>query len=88
MLNHAGYNPYVFSPRTITVKVGTRVVWRNRSSADHTVTASTSPAAFDSGTARLIHPKAQWSFVFRRPGRYAYYCLLHPFMKGIVIVTQ
>lgn len=88
MRDDARTNSYVFTPRTITVKTGTRVVWRNRSSADHTVTSSASPPAFDSGTTRLIHAKARWSFVFRHPGRYAYSCLLHPYMKGFVVVKR
>lgn len=79
---------FAYRPTTITVRAGTRVVWRNRSSQPHTVTATGKHPSFSSGTRQLINPERQWSFTFRRPGRYTYYCQLHPFMKGTVIVRR
>ncbi|HEX2667565.1 MAG TPA: plastocyanin/azurin family copper-binding protein [Gammaproteobacteria bacterium] len=28
-----------------------------------------------------------YSYTFTKPGTYSYYCTLHPFMKGKVVVT-
>lgn len=86
IVNQSGVNPYAFSPATITVTVGTRVVWRNHSSQAHTVTDTGATPAFNSGASHLIRPGQSWSFVFRRPGRYVYTCLLHPYMQGTVVV--
>lgn len=86
MRDHTGTDPYVFAPRTITVRSGTRIVWRNQTTQPHTVSQTGEHPFFDSGSQTLIAPHHDWSFVFRRPGRYSYSCLLHPFMKGTVIV--
>jgi plastocyanin len=88
ILDHPGANEFVYKPRTITVRVGTRVVWFNRSLQPHTVTATGGHPSFDSGTIQLINPKHHWSFVFRRRGKYSYYCLLHPYMTGSVVVRS
>lgn len=86
MLDHSGSDEFVYSPRTLKVHVGTRVVWRNHSLQPHTVTATGTPPAFDSGTQRLINRGHTWSHVFRKSGTYHYYCLLHPYMKGTIVV--
>lgn len=84
MINRAG--KYAYSPKTVTIRLGTTITFRNRSSAPHTVSTTGKYRAFDSGVKRLIRPHAKWSFTFRRRGRFAYTCLLHPYMKGTVIV--
>jgi plastocyanin len=69
-----------FSPRTLTVKRGDRVVWINKDLVPHTATAG---KVFDS---RSLPPNASWSYVARKPGRYDYVCTLHPTMKAILVV--
>lgn len=86
--NQAGKNPYGFRPQTVAVALGTRVVWRNLSSQPHTVTAKGGHPLFSSGVTKLIEPKHQWSFVFHRTGRYTYYCVVHPYMEGTVVVRS
>lgn len=88
MRNHSGADEFAYAPHTITIRTGTRVTWINRSVQPHTVTAKGRSPAFDSGTTKLIQPKGSWSFLFRHPGRYPYYCLLHPYMTGVVIVRS
>lgn len=93
MLNRRGSVAFVYKPAVLVVHVGTRVVWRNRSSQPHSVTPTGKQLAFDvsapvASGAKEIESKRQWSFVFRRPGMYAYYCEFHPYMKGKVIVTK
>ena len=77
--NSAGY----FSPSNFTAKVGVAVIWSNGDGATHTVT-STPSGAFDSG---MIAPGATWEHHFTAPGTYAYHCIPHPWMKGVVKVT-
>jgi plastocyanin len=66
---------------TISVKVGDVVVWRNADPLEHTVTADS--GAFGSP---LIKPGQEWSTRFTAPGRFAYHCMPHPFMKAVVHV--
>jgi len=72
-----------YSPQNITVVVGVNstVTWVSRSIAYDTVTAR--DGSFASGT---IPPGGTYSFTFRAPGTYEYYCLYHPWMTGTVTV--
>jgi plastocyanin len=76
-----------FEPKTITVKPGDTVVWKNVSDMVHTVTdipaqaitkgdAVLPPNAkeFDSG---LIQPGKDYSYTFTVPGTYKYFCVPH-----------
>jgi plastocyanin len=89
-----------FEPKTITVKTGDTVVWKNVSDMPHTVTDVPSLAAtaqdaalppnakeFDSG---LISPGKDYSHTFTVPGTYKYFCIPHEAagMLGTVIVSK
>lgn len=77
---------YAFSPKAITVKVGTKVTWTNQDGVEHTVTTQDgAPAKIDSG---LFGKGKSFSFTFDKAGAYEYYCEPHPYMKGTVIVTE
>lgn len=76
---------YHFSPATIIVSRGQKVVWVNKGRKDHTVTSDN--GYFDSGH---VHPGASFSYTFNKSGAYYYKCKPHTFlfigMKGKVIV--
>lgn len=75
-----------FVPASITVKVGTTVVWTNKTSAPHTVT-SDDGKTFDSGINTPIAANGgTFSFTFTKAGTYTYHCQIHPFMTATVIV--
>lgn len=76
---------FAFNPKTITVPVGTTVRWTNNGSAPHTVTSTSSPKAFDSGT---LNPGESFEFTFKTAGQFPYRCAIHPSMTGMVIVEQ
>jgi plastocyanin len=73
---------FAYSPSTISVSVGDRVTWDNKSSASegHTVTGD----GLDSG---IMDEGEKYSFTFRKAGKYKYLCELHPSMKGTVNVA-
>lgn len=75
---------YSFDPATLTVKVRTQVVWINNSDAPHTVTSDT--GVFD--TPNNLEQKQTFMVIFTRPGTYTYYCNIHLYMKGTIIVTS
>jgi len=73
---------YAFSPATLTIHVGTKVVWTNKSSAPHTVTG-TGGWSFSSAVFGGNHSV---SHVFKRAGTYHYMCSIHPYMTAKIVV--
>ncbi len=71
-----------YSPTIIQIITGTTVTWTNNDSVFHTVTDI--GGTFDSD---LIQPDSSWKHAFYNEGKYTYFCTIHPWMKGIVIVT-
>jgi plastocyanin len=71
-----------YVPPEITVSVGTAVTWTNDDATIHTVTDK--GGTFDSS---IIAPAATWEHTFDTAGEFDYYCTLHPFMTGKVIVN-
>ena len=76
-----------FIPFEITVNVGDEVAWSNDDSAAHTVTAGSAAdgpsGVFDSS---LFMAGTTFSFQFDEEGEYPYFCMVHPWMEGIVKV--
>jgi plastocyanin len=73
---------FLFCPVSVTVPVGSELRWSNRDAAPHTVSADGDEfdtGAFPRGEARTVR--------FDRPGTYHYFCRLHPFMRGTVVVA-
>ena len=79
-------NDLCYIPSQITIEEDNSVVWINEDSAFHSVTSGfyDDPSGlFDSG---YLDPFESFSFVFEEIGVYDYYCTLHPWMYGKVIV--
>ncbi len=77
-------NCYV--PSLIVIEKGKQVTWVNEDSAFHSVTSGfyTAPTElFDSG---YLDPFESYTLTFDEVGTYDYFCILHPWMKGQVIV--
>jgi plastocyanin len=70
-----------FSPATLTVRAGETVTFTNDDDDAHTVTAT--DGSFDS---KGLDTNGVWRHTFSKPGVYAYFCELHPFMKGTIVV--
>ena len=79
-----GSLPAFFIPPTITVVIGQNntVEWTNADNTAHTVTATN--LSFNSGP---IGPTQTFIETFDTAGTFSYYCTIHPFMKGTVIVV-
>lgn len=72
---------FAYVPEIITVPAGTTVVWTNRDSTPHTVTAD----SFDSGS---LSQGQTFSYTFNQAGTFEYRCTIHPSMPhGNVVVT-
>jgi plastocyanin len=74
---------FSYEPASIMVSPGTTVTWTNADDVPHTVTSRDDPPAFDSGA---VDTDESFSFTFTRAGTYAYYCKVHPHMRGVVVV--
>ncbi len=77
---------FAFSPVTLTIPVGTTVIWKNMTAAPHTVT-SDDGKSFDSGTSNPISAQGgSYSFKFTTAGQFKYHCQFHTYMIGTIIV--
>jgi plastocyanin len=70
-----------FSPQILTVTSGQSVIFTNDDDDAHTVTAN--DGAFDS---KGLDTNDVWRHTFSKPGSYRYFCELHPFMHGTIVV--
>lgn len=92
--------PPVYVPAKLTVKSGDTVKWTNNAQTLHTVTADAAKAVdksdvqlpkgvapFDSG---FMMPGNNFSYTFKTPGQYKYFCIPHEKdgMIGYVTVTK
>jgi plastocyanin len=68
-----------FSPKTLRVRKGTVVEWKNDDLVPHTATS----ASFDSGS---LGAGKSWRHTFTQTGQFRYVCTFHPTMTGVVIV--
>ena len=77
-----------YLPNEITVSTGTTVSWINDDSAAHTVTSGTVTAGvtgvFDSS---LFMAGDVYEFTFNEAGTFDYFCMVHPWMTGVVNVN-
>ena len=80
-------NNECFQPHTATVGVGGTVTWTNGDTAAHTVTSGTATdgpdGTFDSS---IIMAGKTFSNTFDEAGTYDYFCVVHPWMTGKVVV--
>lgn len=73
---------FAFSPKTVTVKKGTKVTWTNQDVASHTVTSDTGSEL----NSELLGKGESFSHVFETSGTFAYHCTPHPNMQATVVV--
>ena len=70
-----------FTPASFHVALGGTVTFANSGKAMHTVTAT--DGSFDSD---MIKAGGAWSHTFTTAGSFSYNCILHPNMKGTIVV--
>lgn len=74
---------FTFAPAVLAVAPGTRVVWTNRDDIPHTVVSADEPRVLASPP---LDTEDSFAFTFATPGRYRYFCSLHPHMQAEVVV--
>ena len=76
----ASIDNFSFTPQEIRVKSGSAVVWTNKDDIPHTVTSVDNAFA-----SRALDTNEKFQFLFKSPGKFPYYCRLHPKMTGVII---
>ena len=74
---------FAFGPQVLTVAAGTTVTWINHDDEIHTVISADAPGLFKS---LPLDTGDKFSFTFKKPGTYRYFCSIHPQMTGTVVV--
>ena len=80
-----------WNPNEVNVEVGGEVTWSNDDTAAHTVTSGTPSdsdsvgAIFDSS---LLMAGSTFSQTFDEAGTIDYFCIVHPWMQGVIIVQE
>ncbi len=82
-----GCEPNCFIPNTVTIAKGGTVTFSNPDSAPHTSTSGDATGGPD-GTwdSSLVMPGASYDVTLNSSGTYNYFCMVHPWMAGTVIV--
>jgi plastocyanin len=79
--NEITIDNFTFTPKELTVAVGTTVRWVNHDDIPHTVVEK--KMTFRS---KALDTDDSYSFTFTSAGTFDYFCGLHPHMVGQVIV--
>ena len=88
-----------YVPSQISVNQNDTVRWINRDTEVHTVTSGvgagleslmnnkqgTKDGIFDSG---IFKPGGNWTYKFEKTGVFTYFCTVHPWMEGTVVVKK
>ena len=88
-----------YDPPQISILVGDTITWYNDDREGHTVTSGkgsgrygwmsdnfgTSDDYFNSGR---FMPGESWSYTFEESGTFQYFCTIHPWMEGVIVVEK
>ena len=74
---------FSFTPKSMTVKLGTAVTWTNHDDIPHNVVSTEKKFA-----SPVLDTDQAFSFKFQEPGSYPYFCKIHPMMTGTIVVEK
>ena len=89
-----------YEPPVISIKEGDTIIWKNDDREGHTVTSGKGTGRFGwmSGNkfgeptglfdSDRFNPGESWSYTFEKDGLFRYFCTIHPWMEGVVIVGE
>ena len=82
--NRIEIKDFAFNPQTITVKSGQKITWINHDEEPHTVVSV--GKKFQRSSA--LDADQEFSITAGAPGRYEYFCSVHPKMTGTIVVEK
>ena len=77
-----------YLPSSLEVQVGDTVSWSNDDTAAHTVSSGTPDGLDGIFDSNLFMAGTTFEFTFDDIGTYPYFCMVHPWMTGEVIVNE
>jgi plastocyanin len=72
---------FAFTPPDLRVAAGTTVIWKNADDSPHRI--SDDKGAYASSA---LDTDDSFAHTFATPGVYRYFCSIHPYMKGKIVV--
>jgi plastocyanin len=72
---------FAFAPKDLTVSAGTTVTWKNADDSPHRIADVNGVYA-----SAALDTEDSFSHTFAAPGVYKYFCSIHPYMVGTVVV--
>ena len=82
-----GCEPDCYDPASVTISAGGTVTFVNSDTAPHTVTSGSATDGPDGvWDSSLLMVNSSYSVTLDSPGNYPYFCMVHPWMEGTVIV--
>ena len=73
---------------SVEIRVGDTVSWSNDDTAAHTVTSGTPDGMDGIFDSNLFMAGSTFEFTFDESGTYPYFCMVHPWMTGEIIVNE
>ena len=88
-----------YDPPQMFVTIGDTITWYNDDREGHTVTSGKGSGRFgwmsdnfgtpnDYFNSDRFMPGDSWSYKFEESGTFSYYCIIHPWMEGVIIVEK
>ena len=89
-----------YDPPILSIQTGDSVTWVNDDREGHTVTSGEGPGRFEwmdtkeLGKAdglfdsKRFMPNESWTYTFDKAGIFNYFCIIHPWMSGAILVNQ
>lgn len=89
-----------YDPPELIIQVGDTVTWTNDDREGHTVTSGDGSGRFAWMSAKKLGepdglfdsqrfmPEDAWSYTFEKEGSFNYFCIIHPWMEGIIFVDS
>jgi plastocyanin len=74
---------FMFTPRNLTIPVGSKVTWINKDEEPHKVAEVNSLF-----TSKPLDTDEGFTYEFKTAGKYEYFCTVHPRMTGTIIVEN
>jgi len=75
-----------FMPDTLKARPLADIVWINKDNIRHMVTSGSYGSIEAPLASTFIDPGESYKFSFQKPGKYQYFCQIHPLMRGVIIV--